>query len=131
MSGFQQITLVGNAGQDAEIKYLRDGTAVATFNLAVNKTIGKGEQRKQTTTWFRITVWRDYAETVSQYVKRGMKLLVVGEVDVSAYIDKKTGEARASLEVTARTVTFLDRKGEGATEAEAPTEPADTEDIPF
>jgi hypothetical protein len=34
MSDFQQITLVGNAGQGAEIKYLRDGTAVATFNVA-------------------------------------------------------------------------------------------------
>ena len=56
MSGFQQITLVGNAGQDAEIKYLRDGTAVATFSLAVNKVAGRGEQRKQRTTWMRITV---------------------------------------------------------------------------
>ncbi|MHB8628170.1 MAG: single-stranded DNA-binding protein [Aggregatilineales bacterium] len=131
MSGYQQLTLVGNAGQDAEIKYLRDGTAVATFNLAVNKFTGQGEQRKQTTTWFRVTVWRDYAETVSQYVKRGMKLLVVGEVDVSPYTDKKTGEARASLEVTARTVTFLDPKPQGATEAETAAEPAGTEDIPF
>ena len=131
MSGYQQITLVGNAGQDAEIKYLRDGTAVASFSLAVNKVTGRGEQRKQATTWFRVTVWREYAETISRYVKTGMKLLVVGEVDVSAYTDKKTGEARASLDVTARTVTFLDRKAEGATEAETSTEPADTEDIPF
>ncbi|MHB8630109.1 MAG: single-stranded DNA-binding protein [Aggregatilineales bacterium] len=131
MSGFQQITLVGNAGQDAEIKYLRDGTAVATFSLAVNKVTGRGEQRKQRTTWMRITVWRDYAETISKYVKVGMKLLVVGEVDVAAYTDKKTGEARASLEVTASTVTFLDRKPETGTEAETAAESDETTDIPF
>ena len=130
MSGYQQITLVGNAGQDAEIKYLRDGTAVATFNVAVNKVTGRGEQRKQTTIWFRITVWREYAETVSRYVKSGMKVLVVGEVDVSAYTDKQTGEARASLEVTARTVTVLDRKADGAPANETPSN-TDTEDIPF
>ncbi len=129
MSGYQQITLVGNAGQDAEIKYLRDGTAVATFNLAVNKTIGKGEQRKQTTTWFRVTVWREYAETISRYVKTGMKLLVVGEVDVSAYTDKKTGEARASLDVTARTVQFLDPKRDAETEVETAAE--EKNEIPF
>jgi single-strand DNA-binding protein len=130
MSGYQQITLVGNAGQDTEIKYLRDGTAVATFNVAVNKVTGRGEQRKQTTVWFRVTVWREYAETVSRYVKRGMKVLVVGEVDVSAFTDKSTGEARASLEVTAHTVTFLDRKPEGVTANETPSD-ATGEDIPF
>ena len=130
MSGYQQITVVGNAGQDAEIKYLRDGTAVATFNVAVNKVTGRGEQRKQTTVWFRITVWREYAETVSRYVKSGMKVLVVGEVDVSAYTDKQTGEARASLEVTARTVTFLDRKADGVPANDMPSN-TDTEDIPF
>ena len=130
MSGYQQITLVGNAGQDAEIKYLRDGTAVATFNVAVNKVTGRGEQRKQTTVWFRVTVWREYAETVSRYVTRGMKVLVVGEVDVSAYTDKQTGEARASLEVTAHTVTFLDRKPEGVTANEPPHDSSGDE-IPF
>ena len=130
MSGYQQITLVGNAGQDAEIKYLRDGTAVAPVNVAVNKVTGRGEQRKQTTVWFRVTVWREYAETVSRYVKSGMTVLVVGEVDVSAYTDKTTGEARASLEVTARTVTFLDRKPEGVTANEAPND-TQGDEIPF
>ncbi|HLY27889.1 MAG TPA: single-stranded DNA-binding protein [Aggregatilineales bacterium] len=61
MSGFQQITLVGNAGQDADIKYLKDGTAVATLSLAVNKVSGRGDSRKQTTTWFRVTVmWNQH-----------------------------------------------------------------------
>ena len=128
---YQQITLVGNAGQDAEIRYLRDGVAVATFNLAINKTTGRGESRKQTTTWFRVTVWRELAEIVAQYVKKGMQVLVVGEVDVSAYIDKQTGQARASLEVTASKVTFLSGNGKPAgTEVE--TEPIDdSQEIPF
>lgn len=99
--------------------------------MAVNKTAGRGEQRKQTTTWFRVTVWRDYAETVSQYVKKGMQVLVVGEVDVSAYTDKKSGEARASLEVTASKVTFLDRKPDAATEAETTAAVEDKDEIPF
>ena len=131
MSNFQQITLVGNAGQDAEIKYLRDGTAVATLNLAVNKVSGRGESRKQTTTWFRVTVWREYAETVSQFVRKGMKLLVVGEVDVSAYIDKQSGQARASLEVTASKVVFLDRKADGMGESGSQPDTDNSEDIPF
>ena len=59
-----------------------------------------------------------------------MKVLVVGEIDVSAFTDKSTGEARASLEVTAHTVTFLDRKPEGVTANETPSDAAG-EDIPF
>ena len=61
MSGFPQITLVGNAGQDADNKYLKDGTAVTTLSLAVNKVVGRRDSRKQTTTWFRVTVmWNQH-----------------------------------------------------------------------
>ena len=104
---YQQIHIVGNVGKDAEIKYLRDGTAVTEFTVAVSKVTGRGEQRKEKTTWFRVTVWREKAETAAQYVKKGNKILVVGEIDASAYTDKKTGEARASLELTATNFVFL------------------------
>jgi single-strand DNA-binding protein len=143
---YQHITIVGNVGKDAEIKYLRDGTAVADFSVAVSKVTGRGEQRKEKTTWFRVTVWRERAETAAQYIKKGMKILVVGEIDASAFIDKKSGEARASLDLTASNFTFLSPKGETQPEGGAPAygnaggghapsgnEPAynEADDIPF
>ncbi len=110
---YQLITIVGNVGKDAEIRYLRDGIAVCDFTVAVNKVTGRGDNRVEKTTWFKVTLWRERAETASNLVKKGTKILVTGEIDASAYIDKKTNEPRASLEITASEFRLLSSRGEG------------------
>ena len=110
---FQQTIIIGNVGRDPEFKYTPQGTAVCTFSVAVNKVTGSGENRKEKTTWFRVTVWEKRAETASQYIKKGMKLMVIGEVDASAYLNKQTNQPVASLELTARDFKFLDSRQEG------------------
>jgi single-strand DNA-binding protein len=109
---WQQTIVVGNVGRDPEMSYTPQGIAVCKFSVAVNKVTGKGENRKEKTTWFRVTVWRERAETASQYIKKGMRIMVIGEVDVSAYTDKQ-GQPAASLELTANDFKFLDRRAEG------------------
>jgi|RhiMetdeSRZDD1v2_1073273.scaffolds.fasta_scaffold2272864_2 single-strand DNA-binding protein len=134
---YQLVTIVGNVGRDPEMNYTPQGVAVCRFSVAVNKVTGKGETRKQKTTWFRVTVWREKAETASQYVKKGMKILVTGEVDISVYTDKQ-GQPAASLELTARDFQFLDSRGEGEGEFQAARSSnsggeaaEDVSDIPF
>jgi single-strand DNA-binding protein len=95
------------------MRYTPQGIAVCSFTVAVNKRTGKGDQRKDDTTWFKVTVWRERAETASQYIKKGMKILVVGEVKATAYLDKG-GQPQATLELTANDFKFLDSKGEGS-----------------
>lgn len=109
---FQQVIIVGNVGRDAELKYTPQGVAVCDFSVAVNKVTGKGENRKEKTTWFKVTVWRERAETASQYIKKGMKIMVIGEVDARAYTDKN-GQAVASLDLTANDFKFLDSRDSG------------------
>ncbi len=109
---WQQMIIVGNVGRDPEMSYTPQGIAVCKFSVAVNKVTGKGEARKEKTTWFRVTVWRERAETASQYIKKGMRIMVIGEVDVSVYTDKQ-GQPAATLELTANDFKFLDRRGEG------------------
>jgi single-strand DNA-binding protein len=109
---FSQTIIVGNVGKDPEMSYTPQGIAVCKFNVAVNKVTGKGENRKEKTTWFRVTVWRERAETASQYIKKGMKIMVIGEVDASAYTNKN-GQPTASLELTANDFKFLDGRGSG------------------
>jgi single-strand DNA-binding protein len=108
---YQKITIVGNVGRDAEMAYTRQGIAVLKFSVAVNKTIGKGDDKHQTTTWFNVTLWRERAEALASYIKAGMQVLVMGEVTVSPYIDK-TGKPAASLELTADDVKLLTSKQE-------------------
>ncbi|MHB8628958.1 MAG: single-stranded DNA-binding protein [Aggregatilineales bacterium] len=113
---YQQITIVGNVGRDPEIKYLPDGTAVTDFSVAVSEVTGRGEQRKEKTLWFKVTIWRERAELAAQLIKKGIKVLVVGKVDVYAYTDKTSGEARASLQITANNFQLLTPKGEAQPE---------------
>lgn len=138
---YQLTTIVGYVGQDATIRYTRDGTAVASFSVATSKKFGKGEDKREETTWWRVTAWREQAETASQYVKKGMLILVDGDVKATAWIDEKAGTARAALELTAHTIKFLsrsdkdaDRQPAGQTRG-ADVRPTDTyddgDDIPF
>ncbi len=115
---WQQVVIVGNVGRDPEISYTPQGIPVCKFTVAVNKVTGKGENRKEKTTWFRVTIWRERAETASQYVKKGMKILVIGEIDVSVYTNKQ-GQPAATLELTANDFKFLDSRGGSTGEGDA------------
>jgi single-strand DNA-binding protein len=127
---YHSLTLVGNCGRDPEMKYLDSGKAVTKFSLAVSKGYGD----KKSTLWFNITCWEKLGETVNTYVRKGSKLLVVGELNA----DEKTGSPRiwngqngpgTSFEVTAKEVRFLSSKSDSG-HAEPTTETV-TEELPF
>lgn len=129
---YQQIILVGNLGKDPELRYTPTGTAVCDFSVAVNERwTGQDGEKKEKTTWFRVTAWRQLAETAAQYLSKGRQVMVIGTVDVSAW-KGQDGEPRATLEVTARDIRFLgSREGAGAPGGEAGPPPRDEEEIPF
>jgi len=105
-----KVILIGNLGSDPEMRYTPNGAAVCEFRMAVSRryTTAAGEQREETE-WFRVTSWNRLAELVNQYLAKGRKAYVEGRISSSAYTDRE-GQPRASLEVTAETVTFLDSR---------------------
>jgi single-strand DNA-binding protein len=111
-----QILLIGRAGNDPEIRYTANGTAVTSFSLAVNnRRREKNGDWVEDTEWFRITVWERQAESVSQYLSKGRRVFVEGRLSTSQYTSR-AGEARTSLEVRASNVRFLDSpNGDSAT----------------
>ncbi len=135
---YQYTVIVGNVGRDPELRYTPSGQAVCDFSVAVSRrwTDRTSNEQREKTTWFRVTCWNKLAETVNQYVSKGRQVLVTGEVDASAWIDSE-GNARATLELTARDVKFLGRREEGGTayaggEGEYnASAPEDLQDIPF
>lgn len=105
---YHQITIVGNVGQDPQMRYTSNGTPVTTISVASNKTWSDSAGNRQSrTTWFRVACWRRLGEVVAQYVRRGSLVLVTGEMQEPRPWQNKDGEWRASLEVTASTVQFL------------------------
>ena len=119
MAGYQQTIIVGNVGRDPELRYTQSGTAVCDFSVAVSRkwTDRNSNEPREKTIWFRVTAWRSLAETCNQFVRKGMQIMVTGEVDASAYVGQD-GEARASLDLTAQNVQYLGSR-EGAREAQA------------
>jgi single-strand DNA-binding protein len=119
--------IVGHLGETPQMREA-NGQPVTSFSVAVN--IRRGEN--QTTTWYRVTAWNGLAETVCQYLEKGRRVLVDGSnLRSSAYIDRD-GQPRASLELTANRVQFLDSASSDESDQEdAPPSDENGEDIPF
>lgn len=129
---YQQITLIGNLGNDPELRTTPSGVPVCNFSLAVNRqwTNRDGETAEKTT-WFRITVWQRQAETVARYLRKGSRVLVVGEVEeASAYVTRE-GEAAATIEVTARLIKFMGGMASPEREEDEPAFAMAGAEIPF
>ncbi len=129
---YQSTIVVGHLGRDPEMRYTASGTPVTNFTMATTRRwkTANGEDREKTT-WFRVAAWGTLAETCNQYLTKGQLALVEGEIDASAWVGND-GEARASLELRARTVKFLGRRE--TTEVSAPPEEdagEEGEDLPF
>lgn len=105
---YQQITVCGNLGQDPELRQTNQGQDVCDFSVATSRTwTDDKNERQEQTTWFRVTVWGNQAQSCAQYLRKGNKVLAVGEMKEPNVWTDQQGNARASLEMTARTVRFL------------------------
>lgn len=113
---FQQVTIIGNLGRDPEMRYTQAGVPVVSFSVATSRSwTGQDGQKNEKTVWFRITAWRRLAEICNEYLRKGNRVFVVGEMEEPGAWNDADGEARASLEVTAQTVKFLSGPNETAT----------------
>lgn len=110
---YQSITLVGHLGGDVDTRYTPSGVMVANFSLATSKTYVDAEGNKQEKTlWWRVTVWRKQAEICAQFLGKGDKVLLVGELEEARTYTDRDGNNRASLEFTAEKVKFMTTKAE-------------------
>lgn len=129
---YQSITIAGNLGSDAEMKYTPSGVPYTNLSIAVNESwTGADGQKHDETTWWRVTCWRKLAEITAQYCQKGKLVLVVGnKVKARHYVDK-AGEVKDTLECTAETVRFLGSKGTADTVATGDGGMVDEDSIPF
>jgi single-strand DNA-binding protein len=111
---YQKTIVIGYLGRDPEMRYTPTGVPVTSFSVATSRrwTNQNGEQQDKTT-WFRVTCWRKQAEFAAQYLKKGARVLVEGDIDASAFTDRE-GSPRASLELTATNIRFMSSKEENA-----------------
>lgn len=138
MASFQQTIIIGNCGRDPNFKYTQSGIAVCDVSVAVTKKSGgkeEGSTAKESTTWFRVTFWREQAEIANQYIRKGSQLMVVGTIAVNPYIDKNNTPA-ATLDLTSTYFQLLGNRDSNAASENTGGDsqfPADVDlsDIPF
>ena len=113
---FNSVTIVGYVGQDPELKFTPSGVEVATISIATSeKRKDAAGNMQETTIWWRCTFWRANGVSLSERVRKGMKLLVVGKFSTPprTYQDKQ-GNWVASLEITGETWRVVDWGDKGA-----------------
>lgn len=108
---YQKLIIIGNLGSNPEMRFTPNGDPVTAFSVATSRKFGDTGE----TTWFRVNVWGKQAESCSQYLHKGSKVLVEGRLrpDESGnprVFERKDGSSGASFEVTAESVRFLDGK---------------------
>ena len=108
--------LIGNVGQDPEVRYTGDvnnGTKVATFRLATTERYrDRNGNLQEHTEWHNIVVWRNTADVVEKYVRKGSQVYVEGRIRTRSW-DDQTGNKRYTTEIVADTLQLLGRRPEG------------------
>lgn len=126
---YQQIVLVGNLGRDPELRYTSSGTPVANFSMATNeKWTDSNDEQQERTTWWKVTLWRRQAEVANEYLTKGSQVMVAGTISVDPETGQpriwtdRDGNARVSLEMTARKLVLLGSRNAGSRDEDVPPE---------
>ncbi|MGO2415884.1 MULTISPECIES: single-stranded DNA-binding protein [Cobetia] len=112
--GVNKVILIGNLGQDPEVRFTPSGSAVCNLNLATTDTWNDRQsgQRQERTEWHRVVMFNKLAEVAQQYVKKGSRLYIEGRLQTRKWQDQN-GNDRYSTEIVANDMQMLDTRGEG------------------
>jgi len=135
-----KVFMIGNLTKDVELRTTTKGTNVASFTIAVNRR-RPNQAGERITDYFTVIAWKQLGELCAQYLSKGKKVSVVGELQNRSYEDKN-GVKRSISEIIADEVEFLTPKGDGAAAHSPATMGAgstlpdgfteiDDEDLPF
>lgn len=107
--GINKVILIGNLGQDPEVRFTPSGTAVANLNLATTDTWmdRQSGQRQERTEWHRVVLFNKTAEIAQQYLKKGSKVYIEGRLQTRKWQDQN-GQDRYSTEIVANDMQMLD-----------------------
>lgn len=112
--GINKVTIVGNLGQDPEVRYMPNGGAVTNISVATSETWkdkNTGEQREMTE-WHRIVFYRRLAEIAGEYLRKGSKVYIEGRLQTRKW-QGQDGQDRYTTEIIANEMQMLDSRGGG------------------
>ncbi|REL25525.1 single-stranded DNA-binding protein [Thalassotalea euphylliae] len=112
--GINKVIIVGNLGQDPEVRFMPNGGAVANFTVATSETWKDkqtGEQ-KEKTEWHRIVMYQRLAEIAGEYLKKGSKVYLEGRLQTRKWQNQQ-GQDQYTTEIIVNDMQMLDSRGQG------------------
>ncbi len=106
MASFNKVILIGNMTADPELKQTTGGISVCSFSIAVNRRFARADQGQQNVDFINIVTWRQQAEFVARYFKKGNPILICGQIQTRTWSDNQ-GQKRYATEVVADEVSFV------------------------
>lgn len=112
-----KVILVGNVGADPEVRTLESGVKTARVRLATSERFYNRDTKESTehTEWHTITLWRNLADVVDRYVRKGSQIYIEGRLRTREWTDQ-AGNKRYTTEVLADEMKLLGRRAEGGAE---------------
>lgn len=104
MASFNKVILIGNISNELELKQTQSGLSVCSFSIAVNRRFSK--EGEQACDFINIVTWKQQAEFVCKYFKKGQAILVCGQLQTRTWTDNQ-GQKRYATEVVADEVSFV------------------------
>jgi single-strand DNA-binding protein len=106
---YQNLTVVGNVGRDAEMRYTPSGVPVLNFSVASSKSFNRAgsDEKEEKTTWFAVALFGNYAEALNGRILKGTRVLIQTDfIEARAYLSND-GDPRAELRITAQVIRLL------------------------
>lgn len=103
-----KVILIGNLGNDPEIRNLENGSKLARFSIATSESYTDKQtgQRRDITDWHNIVVWRGLADVAEKYLRKGAKIYVEGKLKTRSWQDE-SGQTKYATEVVGDNFTML------------------------
>ncbi|MCW5588892.1 MAG: single-stranded DNA-binding protein [Legionellales bacterium] len=112
--GINKVILIGNLGNDPEVRYMPNGSPVATVSIATSDAWkDKNGELQERTEWHRVVFFNRLAEIVKEYLHKGSKLYIEGSLRTRKWQDKN-GVDRYTTEIIGSEMQMLDSRGAGS-----------------
>lgn len=133
---FSKVTILGNLGADAELRYMPNGNPVTSFSVCANDRRGSGDNRTEKQNWFKVNLFGNSAEAIAQHLTKGTTVFVEGRIKPELW-KGRDGETRLTMNVDTTDVQLVGGKRSRSAEAGGESEAAPGEgqvaedDVPF
>jgi single-strand DNA-binding protein len=140
--GVNKVILIGNVGKDPETKHLESGITMTKLPLATTEVYKKDNEKRSSTEWHNIVAFKNTADIIKNYVKKGDALYIEGKIQTRSW-DDQDGNKKYMTEIIAMNVQLLGGGGKtegpaqsqaeasGAAKAEGTSIPDEGDDLPF